>query len=63
MKIVATLEVNATTATKTFTTEDLGLTDAEWLALPPDIQEAELQKHIEEMNDQPYWVLDYYKIK
>lgn len=63
MKILLTLGASETTTVKSLTTDDIGITDEEWLLMDNLQKEEALQAYVYDLPEQPYWVLDNFDEK
>lgn len=63
MKILLTLGASETTTVKSLTTDDIGITDEEWLLMDNSQKEEALKAYVFDLHDQPYWVLDNFDEK
>lgn len=58
MKITVSLTVSQETNNLTFDLEDLNLTQDDWNNLNESERESAIQKIVDDLPEQPYWVVD-----
>lgn len=63
MKISARLVVNTTTEYKTFTLDDLNVTQEEWEALTDEEKEQKVRDAVFDLPEQPYWCIERFEEK
>ena len=63
MKISVSLEVSQNSGSHTFELDDLNITEKAWNKLSEQKQTDLLQQYINDLPEQPYWVVYSYKEK
>jgi len=58
MKIKVKLEVSQNNSIKNFDLEDLDITESEWQKLSKDEKIELIQIYVNDMPEQPYWMVD-----
>jgi len=62
MKIKITASPNESERTFTVSLDDLGYTEKDWLKLSSEQRSTIIQTHLDDMHDQPYWVIDKFEL-
>lgn len=63
MVILVNLEASEFVRTHRFTLEELNLTEEEWCGLSEQEKHDVVEKVVLELNDQPYWMVDSFKVR
>lgn len=58
MKVIANLGVNVETLTHEFDLEELEITESEWAEMTPKQKKDALQEAVNDLNEQPYWLVE-----
>ena len=58
MKVTANLGVNVENLTHEFDLEELGLTESEWESMSAMEKKDFLQKEVNQLPEQPYWLVE-----